>query len=101
MQTVMFIQRRKRKPHRQGVIYVTVLSTALIIATVSLAAIYMTRVEVDGTVSADRIARAELMAQSAIDYAMARIKADSSWRTTYVHNQQNPSATWYAGASQD
>jgi hypothetical protein len=91
---------RLRSP-RPGTIYIAVLGAALIIATVSLAAIHMTRVEVDGVTSADRICRAELMAQSAIEFAMAAIKNNASWRTTYTDNQQNPSATWYSPSASD
>jgi hypothetical protein len=92
--------RRTTRP-RPGTIYVAVLGAALIIATVSLAAIHMTRVEVDGVSSADRIARAELMAQSAIEFALASMKNNSSWRTAYTDNQQNPSATWYSPSTSD
>src|SRR5690348_3684693 len=91
----------RRRPQRPGTIYVAVLGAALIISTIALASIHMTRVDVDGITAADRIARAELMAQSAIELAMANLKNNANWRTTYTDNQQNPSATWYSPSSLD
>jgi hypothetical protein len=91
----------RRRPNRQGTIYVIVLGAALIISSIALASLHMARVEVDGITNADRIARAELMAQSAIEFAMANLKSNASWRTTYIDNQQNPAATWYSPNSSD
>jgi hypothetical protein len=91
----------RKRPNRQGTIYVIVLGAALIISSIALASLHMARVEVDGITNADRIARAELMAQSAIEFAMANLKNNASWRTTYIDNQQNPAATWYSPNSSD
>lgn len=86
---------RLRK-HR-GSIYVAVLGTAMIVSMIALAAIHSSRAEIDRLVSADQIASAETLAQSAVELALTRLANDSTWRTTYSSGVEVPAgSSWFS-----
>jgi hypothetical protein len=80
--------------HRRGALYVAVLGVAMIVSLIALAGIHLGRVETDVLSGAEQVAQAELLAQSAVEIALARIKTNSSWRTTYASGTEVPSSGW-------
>lgn len=79
---------------RRGALYVAVLGVAMIVSLIALAGIHLGRVETDVLSGAEQVAQAELLAQSAVEIALARIQANSSWRTTYASGTEVPSSGW-------
>ncbi len=63
----------------------------MIAALISLTALHLSRAETDRLAGAEQIAAAELLSQSAIELAIARINADPDWRTAYTSGQAVPS----------
>ena len=86
---------------RQGSVYVAVLGVAMIVSIVSLSAMQITRLQRKSALAADALAEARLMAQSAIEYALATITADSTWRTAFASGTQYPTDWVSLGGSGD
>lgn len=78
---------------RQGSIYVAVLGVALIVSLVSMTAMQVVRMQLKSARAAEQISTAEVMARSAVEYALALIDGDPSWRSAYNHGQEYP-ASW-------
>lgn len=67
----------------------------MIVSMIALAAIHAARTEVDQLVSAHQISAAEMLAQSAIEFALTRLANDSAWRSTYSSGVEVPAgASW-------
>jgi hypothetical protein len=75
---------------RRGSVYIAVLGVAMIVSIVSLSAMQITRLQRHSALALDETAEARLMAQSAVEYALAKITADSSWRTTFKSGVEYP-----------
>ncbi len=84
--------RSKRRGARRGGIYVVVLGVAMIVGIVSMSAMQMSRLQMKNIVASENIGIAQMLAQSAVEYAMAVIDADPLWRTTYTHGVENPTS---------
>ena len=65
--------RRARRAARRGVAYVLVLSIALIVATIGLAAIMLGRTQLRASLMAMQAAKADISAQSLLDLTVYRI----------------------------
>jgi hypothetical protein len=78
---------------RRGSVYIAVLGAAMIVSIVSLSAMEITRLQRKSTLGVNDTTEARLMAQSAIEYALAQITADSDWRTTFESGHPYP-ADW-------
>jgi hypothetical protein len=72
-------------------VYVAVLGVALIIALIGAASIHLARAETDVLVGAQQMAYAELLSQSAAEWAVARVMCDGNWRINHGGGGQNPS----------
>jgi hypothetical protein len=78
---------------RRGSIYVAVLGVATIIALITMAAIHLARNEVLVLAGSQQMAQAELLSQSAVEFAICRIKSDVNWRTTFTSGTEVPSGS--------
>jgi hypothetical protein len=68
---------------------------ALIVGVIGLASLQISRIETRAGVTTNDMAHAQLMAQSAIEYALGRLELDgSNWRTTFAHGDEVPLNTW-------
>lgn len=83
-----------RRAGRRGVVYVAVMGVALIISMMTLAALHVVRIEVRATGGLDLMTAAQNAANAAVELAIARIRADANWRTTYTSGQETPQSTW-------
>lgn len=86
--------RRGQTAVRCGSVYVAVLGVSMILGIIGLTALHTSRAEVAELAAVEQTARAELLAQSAIEYALCVIEADSAWRTSYTNGQELPSNSW-------
>jgi hypothetical protein len=77
-------------------VYVAVLGVALIVSMIGLATLHVERVRLRVTAGRDALAMAQMAANSGVELAFARLKADANWRTTYVNNQDVPASGWTA-----
>jgi hypothetical protein len=68
---------------RRGSAYVLVLSTALLLTVIGLAALTAARLGVRMNAAADDGVEAEILAESAVEYALHQVALDPNWRTTY------------------
>gem|GEM_PF-884125 len=78
---------------RPGGVYVLVLGVALMVTIIGLSALLAVRVELRAVNNTEQTAKADFYAQSAIDLAMFKLAADSSWRTTYTNDTWVPLPT--------
>lgn len=81
----------KYQPHfelgrqsRRGSVYIAVLGVSMIVAVIGIASLHVARLEVLEATALDDMAKARLAARSGIECALAKLKADSSWRTTHA-----------------
>ena len=86
---------------RQGGVYIAVLGVAMIVSIVSFSAMQVSRLQRKLALASGEVAEAQRMAQSAVEYALAQITADSSWRTTYVSGNEYPASWVSLGGSGD
>jgi len=82
------------RPRRDGSVYVAVLGVAMILGVIGLASMQIARIELRAGVAGDEMARARLMAQSGVEFALGRLDLDPNWRTTYSHGVEEPSDSW-------
>jgi hypothetical protein len=90
----LFPATRRARRCRRGGVYLAVLGVAMISAMVGVAALHVERANLRAAAGRDRIALAQVAANSAVELALARIKADPSWRTTFAHNAEVPLTSW-------
>jgi hypothetical protein len=83
-----------RRPGRAGTVYVAVLGVSMIVALVGLASIHLSRVEIEVLSGAEQSAQAELLAQSAVEFALSRTVFDTSWRSNYSSGAEYPTGSW-------
>ncbi len=77
---------RSCKPPRQGAaIYISVLSTAVIVSLLGLTSVTLLRLERRHATSINDRLIARSNAGSAVEFALKKIDSDSNWRTTYVN----------------
>ena len=74
---------RAPRCRRRGSAYVLVLSTALLLTVIGLAALTVARLGVRMNAAADDGVEAEVLAESAVEYALCQVAIDPNWRTTY------------------
>jgi hypothetical protein len=84
----------RRRSQRAGTLYVAVLGVSMIVALIGLATLHLSRVEIDVLSGAEQAAQAELLAQSAVEFALARTALDTNWRSNFASGVENPSGSW-------
>jgi len=80
---------------RRGTLYVAVLSTALIVTVIGLAALLGARLLQRATSLTENAVRADIQAQTTIDRALLRLVNDATWRARYIND------TWTAPETLD
>jgi hypothetical protein len=75
-----------RRARRTGSVYVLVLGAGTLLAVVGVSLLAITQISVRTAGADDDVAEASVLAESAVEYALAKMNADSNWRTTYSSN---------------
>lgn len=76
---------------RAGYLYVAVMVVATLVGLVGLSAVSVARLNLRTTTRTVDSSSADFLAQSAVEHALAVIKNDTAWRTTYLNNTEYPS----------
>lgn len=79
---------RSRISHQRGTVYVTVLGVAMIVSVIGLTSLHISRLELRQTQTLQDTAYARSVAQSSVEYAVAKIESDTSWRSNLVHGTE-------------
>lgn len=87
------LQRMKRN-NRRGGVYIAVLGVAMIVATIAMTSMQMARLEIRAGVASEEMVHAQLAAQSAVEFALARMEFYPDWRTRYFHGVEEPNGSW-------
>jgi len=74
---------------RQGSIYIAVSGTAMLVSLIGFTALHLSRLELRTTNAQNDRAYARQLAQSGVEFALAKIDLDSSWRTNFSHGVEN------------
>jgi hypothetical protein len=82
-----------KRTRRQGGIYIVVLGTSLIVATLGLAALVGQRLQNKMLTASVDVRQAQLNAHAAVDLALLTMKQDANWRTTQTNG------VWFTGRS--
>jgi len=77
--------RRGRFRPRRGSTYIIVLAVALIVSTIGLSVMMITRVLARQTTSANDWSEAATLAHSAVEHGLTMVNNDSSWRSGYAN----------------
>ena len=86
--------RRKRRPcsvqcsGRSGYVYIAVLMTSVIVAALAMSSIWIARKHHLDQSTSDQAFELASAADSAVELALAKISADSTWRNNHVHNTE-------------
>jgi hypothetical protein len=75
---------------RRGYLYVAVMVTATLVGLVGLSAVSVARLNLRTTTRTADSSSADFLAQSAVEHALAVLKNDPAWRTTYQDNTEYP-----------
>lgn len=75
---------------RAGYLYVAVMITATLVGLVGLSAVSVARLNLRTTTRTSDSSSADFLAQSAVEHALAVMKNDPAWRTTYQNNVEYP-----------
>jgi hypothetical protein len=75
---------------RRGYLYVAVMITATLVGLVGLSAVSVARLNLRTTTRTADSSSADFLAQSAVEHALAVLKNDPAWRTTYQNNIEYP-----------
>lgn len=73
---------------RGGYVYIVVLMTALIVSTLAMSSVWIARKHQLEQTSSDEAYELASAADSAVELALARIAANSSWRNQHTHNTE-------------
>ncbi|GAB5405621.1 MAG: hypothetical protein Aurels2KO_38520 [Aureliella sp.] len=83
---------RPSEAPRAGALYIAVLGASLIVAMLSLSVIHGVRINLRRATSKPARVKASMIADAAIEHALATINADSEWRTNYLAGISYPGA---------
>jgi hypothetical protein len=75
---------------REGYLYVSVMLTALAVSTMGLVALSAASLRARIVSDANDYATSQVLAQSAIEYAVSQLAGFNDWRTRFVHDVENP-----------
>ena len=74
--------------NRRGSIYIAVTGTAMIVALVGFTSIHLSRLELRRSTAQNENNYARQLAQSGVEFAVAVIESNPSWRSTYSHGAE-------------
>ena len=79
-----------KRSQRRGSLYIAVLGTTMIVAMIALAAMQVARLNLRATTGGTDAAEAQLLADSAVEMALAMINNQENWRTLFASNVEFP-----------
>ncbi len=82
--------RGRHRVNRDGYLYVGVMLVAMIVGLIGLTSAHVGRLHLRSAIDASSAGQAAALASSAIEYALATIQNDDSWRTTYQDDTEYP-----------
>jgi hypothetical protein len=88
------VRAQSRSRRRPGVVYVAVMGAAMVISIITLAALHITKVELRATGGVDQTTAAINASRAAVEFALAKIRSNSNWRTAYTSGQEEPAGSW-------
>ena len=88
-QSYASLNRTNRASLRTGSVYVAVTGTAILISLIGLTSLHLSRLELRNVTSQNELAVARQLAYSSVEFALATIDLDPSWRTNYLHGLEN------------
>jgi hypothetical protein len=101
MKLIRSSRRRFARPGSRlgAAIYTVVVFNSLLVGLLGLSALSICRIErKQSLASSDQLVARE-NATSAVAAALARIKADSGWRSTFTHNTESPAISFATGSA--
>ncbi|GAB5407272.1 MAG: hypothetical protein Aurels2KO_55030 [Aureliella sp.] len=78
--------------HRRGALYISVLGASIIVAMLSLVAIHGVRINLNRAASLPDRFKASMIADAAMEHALATITNDPDWRTNFLSGVDNPAS---------
>jgi hypothetical protein len=87
-QTMRKTKTQQHLSRRGGYVYIVVLMTALVVSTLAMSSVWIARKHQLEQTAADEAYELASAADSAIEFALARIAENSAWRTQHVHNSE-------------
>ena len=79
-----------KKPKRRGSLYTGVLMVSLMVSLIGLASLQMAKITLRTATDMSSGPSSQILARSAIEYAVLQMRADSNWRTTYTNDTSYP-----------
>ncbi|HVJ87911.1 MAG TPA: hypothetical protein VM452_19770 [Caulifigura sp.] len=92
-------KRGGQRGRRGAAIYTAVVFNALIVGLLGLSALSIVRIERRQSLASSDQVIARENAASAVAVALARIKNDAAWRTTFTHNTESGSIAFSSGSA--
>lgn len=80
---------RKR---RRGSLYASVLVISLMVAMIGIASLQIANVTLRQSTDIGSLPSAQILARSAIEFAVLQLRSDPNWRTTYSNNTSYPTS---------
>jgi hypothetical protein len=84
--------RRIRIHSRRGSLYTGVLLVSLMVAMIGLASLQIAHVTLRQATDSNTAPSAQILARSAVEFAVLQLRSDPNWRTTYSHNTTYPTS---------
>lgn len=75
---------------RKGSLYISVLGVAMVVSIIGLSSVMISRLELRSAHDTQLVTEAGVLSQSAIEWGITRINADSNWRNTYTNDAWQP-----------
>jgi hypothetical protein len=88
----------KRERSQRGAMYLAVLMTAMLVATIGMSALTTVRLQLRSTEGDHHITAAHFGAQSAVEAGFFAVRNDAGWRTRYTHDTWVPEQALGPGA---
>lgn len=77
---------------RRGSLYTGVLLVSLMVAMIGLASLQIAHITLREADEVSSVASAQLLARSAVEYAVLQVRNNPQWRTTFQHNVPYPTS---------
>jgi hypothetical protein len=75
--------------HRAGTVYIAVLGVAIIVGVIGICSLHVARLEVREVTALADMANARLAARSGVECAIAKMRANSGWRSSFASGVAN------------
>src|ERR1043165_5467312 len=85
------------RSHPRGTVYVLVLALVMLMMASGVAAVLTSRVRTRAITQSNDTARAEILAESAVEQALAYMNSNANWRTTYTSGVETAQKVFAGG----